>query len=80
MPSGLVTSYRAEWNAQQNKGLLKLMVWTSSTTIEELTVATDSAQEMLLLLDLLRNEKPISYNSETMTIVTTQEIVGEGEK
>ncbi len=43
-------------------------------------VELDSAQEGLLLLDLLRNEKPVFYDATDDLIMTGMEPVGEGEE
>lgn len=42
-------------------------------------VLVDSPQEGLLLLDILRNEKPVYYNAHHEMIMTGMEPIGEGE-
>lgn len=77
---GPIQNYRVEWNAQRRTGVVRLRVWTGSWEIREFSIPVTNPQDMLLLVDLVRNEGPLSYDTETMTITTADEIVGEGEK
>jgi hypothetical protein len=80
MARGGIVNYRVEWTAQHHRGALTLRVWTGATTIESFTIPITNVQEMQLLIDVVRNEKPLSYDSDTMTISTGDEMVGEGDK
>lgn len=81
MPVGMVGSYQAHWSTQQHKGQIKIQAWFGAgwgTTA--LTLEVESPEEMLVLVDLLRNEKPIWYDSDGGKIRTGQwEPVGEAE-
>lgn len=79
MARGPVTQYKVEWNTQRRTGVLKLIVWTGATTSQEFSIAVNNANDMQTLIDLVRNEKPVFYDSDTMTITTGYEAVGEAE-
>ena len=67
-----VESYKVAWNINANEGTLIL---DTSDGVEHMTM--DSPQECLLLLDILRNEKPLYIDQGVL--FTGFEEVGEGE-
>jgi hypothetical protein len=81
MALGMVVGYQAHWNTENHDGEIKLRTWFGGgyTTVD-LAFDMDGAEEMQLLVDLLRNEYPIWYDSSKKTIRTGHwETVGEGE-
>jgi len=68
-----VDSYKIVWNPSNNEGTILLHV---SEGVEQLHL--DSAAEGSLLLDILRNEKPVYV--EDGILFTGFEPVGEGEE
>lgn len=79
MAVGIVGSYQAHWDTQQHSGELKLNVWYGGWSMVETPLAVESAEEMQLLIDLLRNENPIWLDSATLR-TGNWEPVGEGEE
>ena len=75
----MVGSYQAHWDTQQHNGEIKLKAWFGGWTSIDLTLQVETAAEMQLLIDLLRNEKPIWYDSGTLR-TGHWEPVGEGEE
>ncbi len=70
-----ITSYKFVWELDNNEGLMHLKPTGGASKI----VPIDSPQEASLLLDVLRNEKPVFYDSDNNIILTGLEPVGEGE-
>ena len=70
----VITSYRAYWNPEKNYGILTMLY---GTTYHQQRI--ESPQEMLLFLDILRNEKPVWFVPDAKAIVTGTEPVGEEE-
>ncbi len=70
-----ITSYKFFWNLDNNEGLMHLKPAEGSAEI----IPIDSPQEGSLLLDVLRNEKPVYYDSGNKMIMTGLEPVGEGD-
>jgi len=71
----VIERYAFFWNARDNEGTLQLQFSDGSGD----QVLVDSPQEGLLLLDVLRNEKPVFYDAQHGIIMTGLEPVGEGE-
>ncbi len=71
-----ITHYAFFWRPEDNKGRIQFALADGTGGQVEL----DSAQEGLLLLDLLRNEKPVFYDAANDLIMTGMEPVGEGEE
>jgi len=69
-----IESYKVAWNTPADEGFI--MLNTKDGGLERLEV--DSAAEALLLLDILRNEKPVYC--EGPVLLTGFEPVGEGEE
>ena len=70
-----IEGYAFFWNARTNEGGLHLRFSGGGGG----QVLVDSPQEGLLLLDVLRNEKPVYYDENNGMIMTGLESVGEGE-
>ena len=68
-----VESYKIAWNTQSDEGILTLN--TLPDGIEQLHI--DSASEGLLVLDILRHEKPVYVKNGLL--LTGFEPVGEGD-
>jgi len=70
-----IERYAFFWNARDNEGTLRLQFSDGSGD----QVLIDSPQEGLLLLDILRHEKPVLYDAQHGLVMTGLEPVGEGE-
>ena len=70
-----IKRYAFSWNTEKTEGLLQLLLEDDGAG----TLPVNSASEGLLLLDLLRNEKPVYFNEENNIIMSRLEAVGEGE-
>jgi len=77
-------SYKAKWNLNDHSGqvVVKLIADGSinpNATFTH-TLQPQTPDEMHMLLDLLRNEKPIEYDTLTKEVRLGEwEVVGEGE-
>ncbi len=71
----VIERYAFFWNVKDNEGSMQLQFSDGSGD----QVLVDSPQEGLLLLDVLRNEKPVFYDAKHGIIMTGLEPVGEGE-
>lgn len=71
-----VTHYAFFWNVQANEGHILLQFADGSTA----QTLLDSPSEGSLLVDILRNEKPVYYDQEHDILLTGLEMVGEGEQ
>ncbi len=69
-----IESYKVYWRPELHYGVLTIV---DSGQSYQLTV--DNPQEMMLMVDILRNEKPVSFFSRTKAISTGPEPVGEAE-
>ena len=80
MPTYQVASYRALWDLDNKKGRIDLFRIKTNGTMERMYGHhTDNVEEYELITDLLRNEKPVSFVTETRYIYTGLEPVGEEE-
>ena len=71
----LITSYQAWWDPKQNKGCF----WFTYFDGKRVRTVKVDATNFEIVLDILRNEKPV-YGDHTTAAVTTQtEPVGEEE-
>ncbi|MCP8310271.1 MAG: hypothetical protein L6M37_05300 [Candidatus Methylarchaceae archaeon HK02M1] len=70
----IVKGYKAYWRPEMNYGVLTIYY---GTTFNQQKI--ESPQELLILVDLLRNEKPVWFHTVTKAIVTGVEPVGEEE-
>lgn len=71
-----VTHYRLLWSYPERSGSVALITMQSPSEVL-LTGLTSS--EMLALADLLRNERPVFWDSVSQTLFTRPELVGEEE-
>ena len=70
--------YAARWLPNKNYGLL-FIKYLDGQTQKNKSMKIESAQEMLVILDILRNEKPVYLDPANNEIATNMEIVGEAE-
>ena len=77
-----INDYRVFWSAETRKGRLELHGLAAGGKYGvEATVSVDvnDPGEMAMLVDILRNEKPVHFDRASQTFETTQEPTGEGE-
>lgn len=75
-----IDSYKFFWNAKTNEGQLMLALLPEKESDPNVvTLLLDTPQEGTLMIDILRNEKPVYYNTDSELIHTGFEPVGEGE-
>ncbi|MBK7694887.1 MAG: hypothetical protein IPP06_14780 [Saprospiraceae bacterium] len=70
-----VKNYQLMYRTHLNKGSIYL-IFADNTNVN---IKLDSASELMAMADMLRNEKPVYYNSESKNLVTGWEPVGEEE-
>jgi hypothetical protein len=70
----LINVYKAYWRQDKNYGFLRLYYAGGVSVLR-----IESPQEMLLLLDIIRNEKPVWCETVSKAITTGAEPVGEEE-
>ena len=71
-----IDRYKAYWSISYNLG--RVSVWKEGQE-ETWNFQVDSTGEFSLVIDLLRNEKPVYYDPEAEIIGGANEPVGEGE-
>jgi hypothetical protein len=70
-----ITAYSVYWHAAKKSGDVRVnLVDDSAHTLSGL-----NAEEVHMLVDLLRNEKPVYYSVERQVVFVAWEPVGEGE-
>jgi hypothetical protein len=70
-----ISAYSVYWHATERSGDVRVnLIDDSSFTLGGLT-----ADEVRMLVDLLRNEKPVYFDPERRTVFVAWEPVGEGE-
>ncbi|ETX07757.1 hypothetical protein [Candidatus Entotheonella palauensis] len=70
-----IIQYAFFWRTEENVGAINLALADGSGG----QVIVDSPAEASLLLDVLRNERPVFYDRANALIMTGLEPVGEGE-
>lgn len=75
LPPVEIIGYRTFWNATDNHGQIWILFADETGKLFD----TETPEEMMMLVDLLRNEKPIYYDIQHNFIMTGLEPVGEGE-
>ena len=75
MPTKNIRSYWAKWDLNNHYGYLWLRDDPGNTYQQRI----DDAQEFSTIIDLLRNEKPIRFNTDGWYVLVGAEPVGEGE-
>ncbi len=71
-----IIQYAFFWRTEDNTGVIQLALANGGGA----SLEPDSPQEALLLLDVLRHEKPVYYQSQNQLIMTGLEPVGEGDE
>ena len=79
-----VLGYSAKWNLNNHTGqiVLKVSAGTLSNPLNSFiaTLQVQTPEELNMLVDLLRNEKPIEYDSTSKELRLGEwEVTGEGE-
>ncbi len=69
----IVEKYSLGWRATTNTGIIYLFFGDGSSE----SINPDSIQELAALGDILRNEKPIWFNSNSKDLSTGREPIGE---
>ena len=82
MPRHVISSYKAAWNYEEKQGVLVLF-WKEAnrpwgSNMLNPIVVTDP-MEFQMMVDLLRNESPVEFDSDQHKLVTGFEPAGEGE-
>ncbi len=72
----LIESYQAWWNSQSNSGFFYFTYFNGD---RKRTVDVD-ATSFAIVIDMLRNEKPVYGDHTTCNVTTQREDVGEGEQ
>ena len=77
-------SYKVKWNLNSHTGQIDVKLWAGNLSNPQATVTAtlqpQTPQEMQMLVDLLRNEQPIEYDSTTKELRLGEwEVAGEGE-
>lgn len=70
-----VIAYKVSYRPEDDAGMVHLALENDQAT----DVYVDSPQELSLMLDILRHEKPVFYDLNTRQILTGFEAVGEAE-
>ena len=71
-----ITQYKAMWDLNHHYGMIRLRAENGSWSPAK---KFDNPAEYQVLLDLLRNERPIFHDTEQDRIQTTNEPIGEDE-
>jgi len=77
MANILVASYYSRWDMQEHKG--RIAFYDSSNQLIENRLFSDPA-EFQVVVSMLRNEKPLWFDTAAKHLRTGSEPVGEGEK
>jgi len=70
-----IAKYGARWDINNHQGIVSLLY--SSGDWKHITIK--DPMEFYVIVDLLRNEKPILYDDQKVHILTSAEKVGEEE-
>ena len=76
MPTLPILQYRASWDMNHHFGVIQLRAENGSWSPSK---KFDNPQEFCVVLDLLRNEKPIFHDVNHDRIKTSAEAIGEDE-
>lgn len=78
-----VISYKARWDMDTHTGQIDLKLWAGQPNTHSTFNATlllQSPEEMSMLVDLMRNENPLDYDTSTKELRLGEwEVPGEGE-
>jgi hypothetical protein len=77
-------SYKAKWNLNSHTGQIIVRLWAENLNNPHATFTAtlqpQTPEEMYMLMDLLRNEKPIEYDTTAKELRLGEwETAGEGE-
>ena len=78
-------SYKAKWNLNNHTGQIDVQLWAGNLggnphATFTATLQPQTPAEMHMLVDLLRNEKPIEFDTASKEIRLGEwEVAGEGE-
>jgi hypothetical protein len=77
-------SYKAKWNLNSHTGQIDIKLWAGNVSDPHATFTatlhTQTPAEMSMLVDLLRNEEPLDYDSAAKELRLGEwEVAGEGE-
>ena len=75
----IIERYAVFYNADANEGHIIFQLDDNIEGQSTATLLLDSPQEGVLILDILRNEKPVYYDEDHHIIMTGLEFTGEGE-
>jgi len=70
-----INSYHVHWDIDGHFGNIQLNL-SNNTSI---AIGGQTPEEMMMLVDILRNEKPIRFDTDSRRLSTAAEPVGEGE-
>lgn len=70
-----ILNYSFFWRTKDNQGTIQLALANGQGA----TLTPQTPAEAMLLVDILRNEKPVYYCAEHEMLMTGPEPVGEGE-
>lgn len=71
----VIEQYKITWRPEDDAGMVHLALANGAGA----SLPIDSAAEAAFLLDMLRNESPVFYDTENRLLATGMEPVGEGE-
>ena len=71
----IVNQYSLNWRAHQNSGI----IWLNLADGSNASIQPDSVQELMALADILRNEKPVYYQTDSGDLSSGWEPTGEQE-
>jgi hypothetical protein len=75
MSAKKIDYYRYWWNTKTEKAALRVYYDNTHST----TLYIETPQELSIIVDMLRNEEPVWFNTDTFTFSTAAEPVGEEE-
>jgi hypothetical protein len=71
-----VKKYGARWDINKHQGVVSILF---DTTNEWEHIVVKDAMEFFVIVDMLRNEKPIVFDDQKMHVMTSAEKIGEEE-
>lgn len=71
-----VKRYGARWDINKHHGVVSILF---DTTNEWEHLVIEDAMEFFVIVDMLRNEKPIVFDDQKMHVMTSAEKIGEEE-
>ena len=71
-----VKKYGARWDINKHQGVVSVLF---DTTNEWEHIVVKDPMEFFVIVDMLRNEKPIVFDDQKMHVMTSAEKIGEEE-